>query len=166
VKLYLMRHGPAEDQAESGRDEDRALTSSGRERVRRVAKALLGFDEAPARIISSPLVRAVQTAEIMASEARNDDRGNDVEVGYELRPGGPAASLIRSLTAARPKRVMLVGHEPDLSRLAESFLGPFKRSFDKAMVIGLRLDSPGAHVELRFVLDPNTLRMDPDARTV
>ncbi|MBN9165380.1 MAG: histidine phosphatase family protein, partial [Myxococcales bacterium] len=67
MKLYVMRHGPAEDNAPTGRDEDRALTPAGRERTRAVARALLAADEAPLTIIASPLVRALQTAEIVAA---------------------------------------------------------------------------------------------------
>ncbi len=71
---------------------------------------------------------------------------------------------------------MVVGHEPDLSALVASLLGPpFARGFDKAMVVGAQLrprdakearqaGSGGARARLRFVLDPKTLRLDPDAR--
>ena len=93
MKLYVMRHGPAEDFAPSGRDGDRALTTSGRERVRAVAKLLATEGEAPRMIVSSPLVRAMQTAEIVAAELGIDN----VETGHELAPGGDAAVLARAL---------------------------------------------------------------------
>ena len=66
MKLYVMRHGPAADDSPSGRDADRALTPAGRERVTLVAKALTEGGEEPFAILSSPLVRAVETAEIVA----------------------------------------------------------------------------------------------------
>jgi phosphohistidine phosphatase len=69
MKLYVVRHGPAEDAATSGADSDRALTAAGRERVRAVARALIEIDEVPRLVVSSPLVRAVQTGEIVALAA-------------------------------------------------------------------------------------------------
>jgi phosphohistidine phosphatase SixA len=57
----------------------------------------------------------------------------------------------------------LVGHEPDLTALASALLGPFPYSFDKAMVVAIQLAADG-DARLRFILDPKTLRLDPDAR--
>ena len=69
MKLYVMRHGPAEDHHAAG-DAARALTTSGRERVRQVAELLVTEGEAPKHIVSSPLVRALQTAEIVHAQAK------------------------------------------------------------------------------------------------
>lgn len=161
MKLYIMRHGPAEDTAPSGRDSDRALTTSGRERVRAVAKLLKDKDEAPRVILSSPLVRALQTAEIVAAELGIDR----VETGHELVPGGDAPSLARALAAADQKRPMLVGHEPDLSALITTLLRePFRHEMLKAMVVGLHMRA-AEPVKLRFVLDPKALRLDASPET-
>ena len=164
-----MRHGPAEDDAPSGLDGNRALTDAGRKRVRGVAKTLLDLDEAPQLVISSPLVRAVQTAEIVAIIAKMEEHSGTVEIRRELSPGGDGAALARALAAEGRRRVLLVGHEPDLSNLVASLLGAFDRSFDKAMVVGLSLrpkdaGSSTARARLRFVLDPKSLRLNPDAR--
>jgi phosphohistidine phosphatase len=159
VKLYLMRHGPAEDQADSGLDSDRALTAAGRERVRLVAKALLDADEGPAHIVSSPLVRAVQTAEIVAIKTKLAGRGGAVEVRRELSPGGEAAQFVRRLPSEGRKRILLVGHEPDLSELLSALLGSPGKGFDKAMVTSLQLPDAG-RPRLRFVLDPKTLQFE------
>lgn len=169
MKLYVMRHGPAEDDAPSGLDGDRALTDAGRKRVRGVAKALLDLDEAPHVVISSPLVRAVQTAEIVAIVAKLEEQSGTVEIRRELSPGGDAAALARALAAEGRRRVMLVGHEPDLSGMVESLLGVFNRPFDKAMVVGMSLrpneaGSSAPPARLRFVLDPRALSLDPDSR--
>ena len=88
MKLYVTRHGPAEDDAPSGLDGDRVLSEAGRKRVRSVAKTLVDLDEAPLRIISSPLVRAVQTAEIIAIVTKLDERGGVVEIRREPLPRG------------------------------------------------------------------------------
>jgi phosphohistidine phosphatase len=161
MKLYVMRHGPAEDFSASGRDGDRALTTSGRERVRAVAKVLHEKDEAPRVIISSPLVRAMQTAEIVAAELGVDR----VETGHELAPGGDAASLARALVRDDRKRSMVVGHEPDLSALIATLLnGPFDHEMLKAMVVSLQL-RPEEPTRLRFILDPKTLRLEASPNT-
>jgi phosphohistidine phosphatase len=163
MRLYVMRHGAAEDQSPSGQDSDRALSASGRERVQRVARALLDSEEAPLVVITSHLVRAVQTAEIVAVVTRLTERGGSVEVRRELAPSGDAVALARELTRDGRKRAMLVGHEPDLSALVAALVGRFDRSFDKSMVVGLQAAAAGA-TRLRFVLDPKSLRFDPDAR--
>jgi phosphohistidine phosphatase len=173
VKLYVMRHGPAEDQADSGMDGDRALTASGRERVRNVAKLLLELEEEPIQIITSPLVRAVQTAEIVALVTKLGDRAGTVKVRRELSPaqgGGPG--LVAALASSASKRVMLVGHEPDLSELTSTLLSSAPRgepkmgppSFDKAMVVGLHIEPGAGRPRLRFVLDPRGLKLEPDHR--
>jgi phosphohistidine phosphatase len=164
MKLYVMRHGAAEDHAASGMDGDRALTSSGRERVRAVAKALADAGEVPLAIVTSPLVRAVQTAEIVALVTKLGDRDGTVSVRREVAPGGTSAHLVRTLAGDGAKRVMVVGHEPDLSGLVSELLGSFGRAFDKAMVVGLYLPADGGRARLRFILEPKALRLDPDHR--
>ena len=159
MKLYVMRHGPAEDDSPTGRDADRALTTSGRERTRSVAKALFDGAEAPVAILSSPLVRALQTAEIVASVAGVEK----VEVRREMAPGGDALGLVGELVRAGRKRVMVVGHEPDLSMLVERLVGQAPdQGMLKAMVVSVRCDpdveqARGFRAKLRFVLEPKTL---------
>ena len=169
-----MRHGPAEDRAASGRDFDRALTASGRDRVRDVARALRDADEAPLHIVSSPLVRALQTAEIVASfsklaeDPHQPDQEGGVEVRRELAPGGDEPALVREKIAAQARRLMLVGHEPDLADLAAYLAGrPFPAGLQKAMVVGLATDKddPGkVPMRLRFILDPKSLEWLEDDR--
>jgi phosphohistidine phosphatase len=178
VKLYVVRHGPAEDGAHSGLDGDRALTESGRKRVEGVARALVALEESPALVITSPLVRAVQTGEIIALVALLAGSPCNLEVRRELAPGGAAAQMVYALATESRRRVMVVGHEPDLSQLVAGLLGSFDRPFDKAMVVGLHLrsgegalselavrsDTHASRARLRFVLDPKTRRLEPDAR--
>jgi len=153
VRLYVVRHGPAEDDAPSGKDFDRALTPSGRERVRDVARALERHDEKPRVILTSPLVRAIQTAEVLAAELGV----TTVETSREMAPGGDAVGLVRALVAQQRKRTMLVGHQPDLTLLVEALIGArFAHDMLKAMVVGLNAHEDGK-VDLRFVLDPKTL---------
>jgi phosphohistidine phosphatase len=162
MKLYVMRHGSAEEHAESGVDGDRALTGPGRDRVRAVAKVLVDAGEAPIRILTSPLVRAVQTAEIVAIVTKLGEREGVVEASRDIAPGGDGATLARRLAVEGRKRVMLVGHEPDLSTIVGRLLGEFDRPFDKSMVVGLHIPADAGPVRLRFVLEPKTLRFDPE----
>lgn len=158
-----MRHGPAEDHSTSGRDDDRALTLPGRERVRSVAKTLMALEEGPAWIVASPLVRALQTAEIVAAATKLADRGGTVEARREIAPGGDAQELVRDLLAADRKRCLLVGHEPQLSELVGLLVGePLLVPMDKAMVVGLTV-KPGS-AALRFVLDPRAFALSIDLR--
>jgi phosphohistidine phosphatase len=164
MKLYVMRHGPAEDQAESGLDADRALTASGRERVRAVAKALADEHEAPLTIFTSPYVRCVQTAEIIAIATKVAERGGRVEAKRDLAPGGDITRIASVLAKNHEPRVLLCGHEPDVSHVVSHLLGKrLEIPFQKAMVIALQIRDAGES-RLRFILDPKSLTMDPDAR--
>jgi phosphohistidine phosphatase len=175
MKLYVMRHGPAQDDSPSGRDADRALTPSGRERVAAVAKALDAEGEAPFAILSSPLVRAVETAEIVAEvthlsrRAREDKKAQRAGGTRELGMGTEKLALLAELVRAGRKRVMIVGHEPDLSMLVMSLVGKeLEAGMGKGMVVGVKLtaDPRVAGLEfrstLRFVLDPKSLAWQRD----
>ncbi len=157
----MMRHGPAEDDSPTGRDADRALTISGRDRVRDVARALVEAGEAPLAILSSPLVRALQTAEIVAAVTKLEGK---VEITKEMAPGGDGIRLAADLLRAGRKRVMVVGHEPDLSMLVMRLLGaPPSLGMQKAMVVGAKLalsEDGQVSAAKRFVLDPKTLAWD------
>jgi phosphohistidine phosphatase len=163
MKLYLVRHGLAEPQSRTGRDFDRTLTADGRQRVHLVAIELGKRAEAPKRIIASPLRRAVETAEVIAGALGLDLNG---ETSDDLSPGGDAAALVTRLLTDRARKVMLVGHEPDMSSLAARLWPPFSRGFEQAMVLGLRVRcaqsdparADGFQVRARFVLEPKDLR--------
>ena len=161
MKIYIMRHGPAEDQSATGRDYDRKLTSSGRTRTV-IAAHELGRWERPKRVISSPLVRTVETAEVVMAAL---GLTFDLETREELAPAGDAIGLVNELAAQGAKRVILIGHEPDVSTLTALLLPSWARSFDKAMVVGLKIDreslanrSKGEPTtKLRFVIDAKRL---------
>lgn len=154
MKLYVMRHGPAEDQAATGRDFDRVLSPSGRERVRLVARELYHHGEVPKRVIASPLVRAVETAEIVTATLGITGA---IEEHEELVPGGEGERVVRELLAEDTEGgVLLVSHEPTTSYLAARLLPGWVRPFDTAMVLGLEL-RPGSSAKRRFLLEPKTL---------
>ncbi len=157
-----MRHGPAEDQAPTGRDFDRKLTASGRLRTEIVARELGRREELPKRIVSSPLTRTLETAAVVIAVL---GLGLTTEHGDELAPGGNALALVRKLAAEGARRVMLVGHEPDVSRLTSKLLPGWSQGFDKAMVVALKVDRAALVAgtvdettsALRFVLEPKRL---------
>lgn len=148
-----MRHGPAEDQSATGRDFDRLLSSEGRERVRLVAGELRRHGEIPKRIVSSPLVRAIETAEIVASVLGISERIEDDE---DLIPGAEAERVVRRLAAEGADGVLLVSHEPTTSYLAARLFPGWGRAFETAMVLGFEL-RPEAAPKRRFLLEPKTL---------
>ena len=113
-----MRHGIAADLGTDGitRDRDRPLTPRGARRVRRVAEALLELEVGFDVILSSPFVRAQQTAEIVAEVL---GLGKRLELTPHLAIPADSPRLLQHLNGLRPApaRVLLVGHEPHLGEL-------------------------------------------------
>lgn len=154
-----MRHGPAEDEAPTGRDFDRKLTASGRARTELVARELGVRGEQPRRMVSSPLRRTIETAEVVVATLGLE---LEIEVRDELAPGGNSSGLVRELARAGAKRVMLIGHEPDVSLLTAHLFPSWSRGFDKAMVVGLKIQrGEGAESPVlpkcRFVIEPKRI---------
>jgi len=114
MELYILRHGIAVERGTPGykKDSDRPLTPEGEEKMRQIADAMRGMDLKFDLILSSPYARAEQTAKIVAGEL-----DEDVSYSVYLVPGGNALELIGEINDERPQRVLLVGHEPDLSNL-------------------------------------------------
>ncbi len=117
MDLYLLRHGDAVDRLTGGhpRDETRPLTEKGRAEARAAALALRGLGIAIDRILTSPLVRAEQTAHL-ASELLRPARG--LARCGALAPGGTPEEIVAALTVAPDGAILLVGHMPDLGELA------------------------------------------------
>jgi phosphohistidine phosphatase len=150
-ELYLMRHGIAEDRAAGGviDDAQRALTDEGKAKMREIAAGLDRIGTELQWVISSPLVRAVQTAKIVADTLSSKP---PLDICEALAPGGSSDELFNFVArSAERRQVMVVGHEPDLSDLATRLIGagrsanmPFKKggccliSFDN-----FPPDSPG-----------------------
>lgn len=147
--LLLLRHGIAEEPRAEQSDADRALTARGRSRTRAVLDRLVAVGLRADRLLSSPLLRAHQTAEI-AVEA---GWAPDLTLAPELAPGGTALDgLPRWCESCGGDSLALVGHEPDLSALAARLIGAPAGGLDlrKAGLIELQL--PGAVAAGRAVL--------------
>jgi phosphohistidine phosphatase len=116
MRVYLCRHAQAESGSQ-GPDELRPLTRAGIEQARMLGEALAGRDDAPVLIVSSPLLRARQTAAEIGHAT-----GAPVRVAAALAPGATAESLADALAGERGP-VATVGHQPDCSEIALSLLG-------------------------------------------
>lgn len=128
MRLWIVRHGIAEDSAASGRDEDRALTTLGKERVGHVAEALKRAGIAPSQVITSPLVRARETAEILRAALLPRQALSVLE---SLSPDGRPGDVIEDLRLQfRGEPVMLVSHMPNVSVLLAALVGGRAEGFE------------------------------------
>jgi phosphohistidine phosphatase len=119
MRLYLLRHATATDVASS--DEERELTQEGREEARVAGAALAKLGVKPSYVLSSPLVRARQTAEIAAKALKFP---KDIELIDELKNSISTAALLKALkSCASDSQVLLVGHMPSLSEHLTAFIG-------------------------------------------
>ena len=124
VRIYLVRHAEAVPEDVALRDDDRWLTARGREHARGLARLLRDEKVEVDAVVSSPLPRAMQTAELVADGL---DYLGVVEVLPALRPGAdrifvPARIAAEELVR-RGERVLVVGHEPMISSLGAFLLG-------------------------------------------
>lgn len=160
VQLYLIRHAIAEERGDAWPDDTlRPLTDEGRARMRKVAKGLVRLGVKLDVILTSPLVRARQTAELVG--AAFDGQPPILELP-QLEPGTPYTELLDGLRKyARKKRVALVGHEPDLGIVASRLLGTKKPiAFRKGGACLIEVGSlpPSTPGSLRWLATPAMLR--------
>ena len=122
-EIYILRHGLAVERGTRGyaKDSDRPLTPEGCKRIRRIARMLRKFGLSFDLILSSPYVRARQTAEIVTEVLHAEDR---LKFSEHLAAEGDAEELIEQLRRLCHScaSVLLVGHEPDLSQLISVLL--------------------------------------------
>lgn len=138
MKLLFLRHAIAEDGRPGMKDWDRELTDEGREQATMVASALRALGVKPGIVLSSPLVRTRQTAEIVAPLL-----GSGVDFVDVLQPGNSSLKdLEQVLHSYDADSVMLVGHEPDLSSLAAGLVNADERGMllKKAGLIRVDID--------------------------
>jgi phosphohistidine phosphatase len=161
MKLFIMRHGVAEEAVKDNTDNDfdRALTMRGRKRIRHIGRALRDNWVLPDLIVASPVVRALQTAEIIAATLDPDE---PVIVRRELAPSGDILTLVKELVASDLESALLVGHEPSLSEFVTAMVGAeiWGNSFSKGMIVAVRVAAEGKAKPL-FTLDPKRLELVP-----
>jgi phosphohistidine phosphatase len=155
MRLYFLRHGIAEDRAPGRSDAERRLTPEGIEQMERVGEGLRALDLDLDAILTSPLVRARETADLAAKALGLKDRLHEEPL---LASGARFGDLQQALADAPEKgRIMLVGHEPDLSGFVEVLTGGRVR-MEKASVayVKARVVEPGMG-ELRWLLEAEQL---------
>jgi phosphohistidine phosphatase len=132
VDLYLIRHAEAAPLGEGGvsNDESRPLTAKGEEQARQVASGFRTRNIHLGLVLTSPLLRARQTAERMLQEWPNPAPA--YRVCRELSPGSKRRKLSRVLMQVGSSPLAVVGHEPDLSQYAAWLIGSKKAQLDLA----------------------------------
>lgn len=160
LELYLVRHAIAAERGDEYPDDSkRPLTSQGMSRFRREAKALDTLGVSIAVILTSPLTRTRQTAEILAESVKGKP---SVVATDALAPGGTPASVIQEVGKhARKGSIALVGHEPNLGELAARLIGaraPIE--FKKGAICRIDFDvlPPKGTGMLRWFVTPRMLR--------
>jgi phosphohistidine phosphatase len=132
VDLYLIRHADAAPLGEGGvsRDEDRPLTEKGRGQARRLPSGFRARGIQLGMVLTSPLLRARQTAEEMLREWPHPIP--ELKVCTALSPGVKPRKLSRFIREVGSDRVALVGHQPDLGIYAAWLIGSKKAQIDLA----------------------------------
>ncbi|MFY9556679.1 MAG: phosphohistidine phosphatase SixA [Blastocatellia bacterium] len=166
MELYLIRHAIAAPlgKANEFSDETRALTDEGRNRMQETVKGMrklgLEFD----LVLSSPLVRAVATAEIVA--AGTGLAANAVRLSVNLMPGASAEALFAEIKShSGVESVALIGHQPDLgllaSRIIQSEEGRASIQLKKGAVCHINVSEtvPTLRGDLMWLLTPKQLRL-------
>lgn len=165
MNIYLLRHGIAVERGTPGfkTDADRPLTPKGKRQLRQIANAMENMDLPFALIVSSPFTRARQTAEIVAKSLKLKKR---LTFSDELAPDGDPRTLVRQLNELRPasEDVLLVGHEPYLSRFISQLISgasDMEIDFKKAGLCKLetRLLRFGRCATLAWLLTPKQMKL-------
>lgn len=157
MKIYFLRHGQAGNREDwHGDDFDRPLTTDGIKRMGREAETIGDLDLELDVIITSPLARAKQTAQIVADELDMEDRlVEDHNLGLDFD-----FDRLRNLIAAHRDAVaiMLVGHEPSMSRTIGQLIGGAKIDLKKGGLARIDLASPSSGTgELVWLIPPRIL---------
>jgi len=161
--LYVLRHGIAVELGTPGFEKDamRTLTPEGRRKLRQVTKAMHAMDVVFDRIISSPYLRAMETAELVAASFKN---GPKVESSKTLTPAGTPSQVVEMLhrLVPAPGSVLVVGHEPNLSSLVSVLVGGHYNAcvvFKKGGLCRLCIDplSPRPKASIEWLLTPKQM---------
>lgn len=164
MRLLLCRHAEAVDGSDALSDENRWLTKHGRQQARDVGSALRKHGVKIDRVFTSPLVRAVQTADLLCEELGFSQA---IEVMGPLAPGGRLSSVLVRIEqeTASDQRVAIVGHEPQMSEWGAKLLGraAFERGFKKGAVLCLEWNEGPelGSAQGVFFMTPKSLVLEP-----
>jgi phosphohistidine phosphatase len=155
LTLHLLRHADAGDPATwSGPDSARPLTGKGRKQAARLGEFLARHGHRPDAILSSPKIRARETAEILADHL-------DLEVMIDERLAGDldlgTVEIIAAEAGARSP--MLVGHDPDFTELVRELVGADRIELKKAALATIEVPLPleAGEGTLRWLIPPKLL---------
>ena len=159
-ELYLIRHGLAEERGDAWPDDaKRPLTADGISRLRRAASALARLEMPADVVLTSPLVRTRQTAEIVAGALSPHPPVVNVDA---LAPGGSPTAIAAEIEKhARRPHIVIVGHEPGIGEMAAWLIGSRNPlEFKKGGIC--RIDVEGSTLRgagvLRWMLTPKILK--------
>jgi phosphohistidine phosphatase len=165
VQLYLVRHAIAEDRGDAWPDDRlRPLADVGKQRMRRQARSLVALGISFDQILTSPLVRTRETADILAEAFPAPPRIVEVEA---LEPDRRPKEVLGALRDfSRRTSLALIGHEPGIGEVAGVLLGmrsamPFKKGAIALIEVALLPPPPGSG-ELRWFVPPRFLRKVSD----
>jgi phosphohistidine phosphatase len=161
IELYLVRHAIAAERGPNYPDDrERPLTSEGIARFKQAVQGLKGLDVGIDLVLTSPVVRAKHTAELLVAGLANKPRIEQLDA---LSPGARLPGVLEAITkyAKRYRRLALVGHEPGMGEIAAKLLqarGVIE--FKKGAVCCIELDGamPAGPGVLRWLLPPRALR--------
>lgn len=156
MQLFLLRHGIAQENSNSGSDADRSLTSEGRRKLRQVLEAAAEAGVAPTLILTSPLKRAVETAGIAQNVLKYK---NQLLRTKALAPGSTVRQVWEEIRVHRDESsLLLVGHNPLFTELAAYLLGSHEIQIDfkKGALLRIDLEAFPVHPKglLRWYLTP------------
>ena len=150
MEIYLLRHGIAEDNAPGQSDAERALTSEGRDKLRKVLKRARQAEVAPSLILTSPYRRALETAEIAARAL--DYQGKLVHTKSLLPEASPHDLWDELRTHRSEGSILLASHEPLMSSAAAFLLGASSLQVDMKKAALVRIDCERFGSEPRGIL--------------
>jgi phosphohistidine phosphatase len=163
MELYILRHAIAADRGtgEYRDDAERPLTTKGKRELRQIVKVMRTMDLSFDLILSSPFLRARETAEITSKGLGSKKK---LQLTETLEPGGSFKELIKSLKESKREKVLLVGHEPFLSEFISLLISGDRRSLltlKKAGLCKLTTESlaHGRCAILEWLLAPRHMRL-------
>jgi phosphohistidine phosphatase len=158
--ILLLRHGIAEERSDSILDAERELTKKGAARILEIGKGLADIYSDLEAIVTSPLARSVQTGLLLA---KGYGHKAPIRQSEALAPGQGTAAFQDLLDALPLRRVIFIGHEPDLTRILGDLCGLDTASLalKKGGCYGVRIKAAG-HAKLEWLLSPMALRRTGD----
>jgi phosphohistidine phosphatase len=161
MRLLIIRHGIAEDFGPDGTDAGRRLTAEGVDKTRQVAKGLVKIARKPEVVLSSPKVRALQTAKIVGEAF-----GAAVRVEDVIQEEDPGA-LVNLMAQCNEESIAIVGHEPTLGALVELLISgrmskgstPLKKAGVACFELNFGKNPSDFDAQLKWFAGPEMLAM-------